>query len=165
MKNISTYGLQKIGNINLKKIRSSLTKNIITNSDLCLKFEKKLTNFTGSKYSVACNNGTSALMMAIIALQLKNTIAIIPNINFVAVANIIALLKGRIIFCDVNYHTGMIDKKSLIKILKTCKKKGIKPNLLIAMDYAGNSCDIESIYKICKKENSRYKKKFNMQIR
>ena len=77
MKNISSYGLQKIGNLNFKKIRSSLTKNIITNSDLCLKFEKSLTNLTGSKYSVACNNGTSALMMAIIALKLKNIIILL----------------------------------------------------------------------------------------
>lgn len=149
--NLTNYGLHDLSNLNFNFIQKSLKNNFITNDKLCLKFEKQLCKTTGSKYSVVCNNGTSALMMAILATNLNKIIAIVPNINFVSVASIVSLLKGRIIFCDVNENTGMVDFKSFNKILKLCKKKKIKPNLFIPIHYAGNCLDLNSISQSCKK--------------
>ena len=61
-----------------------------------VKISKKLAKILGSKYVVSCNNGTSALMMSILALNLKNVVAIVPSINFVAIANIISLIKVKL---------------------------------------------------------------------
>ena len=120
---LENYGLHDLSNLNFNAIKKSLKNKFITNDKICFELERKISNLTNSKYTVVCNNGTSALMMCILATNIKDVIAIVPNINFVGIASIISLLKGKIIFCDVNQNTGMVDKKSLESIIKKCKKK------------------------------------------
>ena len=91
--------------------------------------------------------------MAILALELDKLNVIIPNINFIASANIVSLLKGKIILCDVNKKTGMVDLNSFKEILNKCKLKKIKPNLFIPMHYAGDIIDLKKISEICVKKN------------
>ena len=146
---IENYGSQDLRKIDLKKINFFKTLNIVTNGDFCKKFEKKISKLTGSKYSVVCNNGTSALLLAILALNKNNVSAILPNINFVAAPNIISLLKGKIILCDVNKDTGMVDLESFKKCLKDCKKKKISPNIFVPIHYAGDVLELEKISKLC----------------
>lgn len=152
---INTYGLQ---NINLKKndkinILNHFNQNLITNGKFCKKFETKISKKIKSKYTVVCNNGTSALMMSILSLDIKNLVVIIPNINFVAAANIVLLLKGKIILCDVNKETGMIDYKNFINAVELSKQKKLKPNLFIPVDFAGDVMDLSNISKYCKKND------------
>ena len=125
------YGLHDLQSKNLKNLTTHLNDIILTNGKYCEKFEKKISKQVNSKYSVVCNNGTSALMLGLLSLLGNNKIyAIVPNINFVAIANIIKLLRGKIILCDVNKDTGMVDDETFLEILKECKKKNIKPNVL-----------------------------------
>ena len=120
----NTYGIQDLRKLDLDKINTSLKSDIITNGNNCKNLEKLICNKTGSKYSVVCNNGTSAIMMALIALKTKKKIhIIIPNINFVASANIASIIGANIILCDVNSNTGMLDISSLKKVIEKCKEK------------------------------------------
>ena len=68
---INNYGSHDLSNINEKIFSNIKNKNIITNGDYCKLFEKKISKVVNSKYSVVCNNGTSAIMMAILALNLR----------------------------------------------------------------------------------------------
>ena len=147
------YGSQNLNNLNFKKISQNLIQQTITNGNNCLKFEKNICKLTNSKFAVVCNNGTSALMMSILSLNIKNPIVIIPNINFVASSSILALMKAKIILCDVNVKTGMVDETCLISILKKCKNKKIKPNLFIPIHYAGDILNMKNLSIICKKNN------------
>ena len=149
---LENYGLHDLSNLNFNAIKKSLKNKFITNDKICFELERKISNLTNSKYTVVCNNGTSALMMCILATNIKDVIAIVPNINFVGIASIISLLKGKIIFCDVNQNTGMVDKKSLESIIKKCKKKKIKPNVFIPIHYAGKYLEMSQFKKICKLE-------------
>ncbi len=150
---IDSYGSQDLSNISNNIFSKLKNKKIITNGEYCKLFEKKISRLVNSKYTVVCNNGTSALMMSLLALNKKKIIAIIPNINFVASANIISLLKGKIILCDVNRKTGMVDLNSFKKILEISKKKKIKPNIFIPIHYGGNVMDLSMIKKLCFKNN------------
>lgn len=148
------YGMQDLQNVNIKNLAKSLNSNLITNGLYCKKFEDKISKVTKSKYTVVCNNGTSALMMAILSLiSNKEIIAIVPNINFVATANIIKLLKGKLVLCDVDESTGMVNLKTFNSIIKLCDKKKIKPNLFIPIHYAGNVANLKKINKLCKLRN------------
>lgn len=149
---LTNYGLHDLSKLDFNNIKKSLKNKFITNDKICSELEKKISNFTKSKYAVVCNNGTSALMMSILATGIKDIVAIVPNINFVGIASIISLLKGKIIFCDVNQETGMADKKSLESIIKKCKKKKIKPNIFIPIHYAGKYLDINQFVSTCKLE-------------
>lgn len=148
---LESYGSQDLRNISPNIFSKVKNKKIITNGEYCSIFEKKISHLVNSKYTVVCNNGTSALLMGLLALNKKKLIAILPNINFVASANIISLLKGKIILCDVDKYTGMVDLKSFKKILKISKKKKIKPNVFIPIHYGGNVMDLSEISKLCLK--------------
>ena len=147
---LHTYGIQNLENVNYKNLEKSLKSEIITSSKLCEKLEKEICKITNSKYSVVCNNGTSAIMMSLLSLSKKKLIVIIPNINFVAAINILCLLNAEIILCDVNKETGMVDEDSLSETIKECKKNGKKPNIFIPIHYAGDVLDIKSLSKVCK---------------
>ena len=150
---IKSYGSQNLKKVDSKDLQKALKNEIVTNGEFCKLFEKKISKTLKSKYAVVCNNGTSALLMAILALELDKLNVIIPNINFIASANIVSLLKGKIILCDVNKKTGMVDLNSFKEILNKCKLKKIKPNLFIPMHYAGDIIDLKKISEICVKKN------------
>ena len=147
---INSYGTQDLRYINSRIFQKIKNNRIVTNGNYCKLFERKISKLVKARYAVACNNGTSAIMMSILALNKKNIIAILPNINFVASANIISLLKGKIILCDVNKNTGMVDFVSFKKILNICKKKKIKPNIFIPIHYGGDVLDLEKINNLCR---------------
>ncbi len=145
-----SYGAQDLRKLDKNIIFKSLKKEIVTNGQFCEKLEKKICNITKSKYSLVCNNGTSALYLSILALfKKRKIIAIIPNINFVASMSILHQLDAKIILCDVNAY-GMIDKNTFDQCLKKAAKDNIRPNLIMPIHYAGLVLDVEKIYKICK---------------
>ena len=124
MKSLSNhYGLQDITNLNSNILKKIKKLEIITNGKYCSKLEKKISQIVRSKYTVTCNNGTSALMMSILSLEIRNIIAIIPNINFVASTNILSLINAKFVLCDVNKETGMVDLNTFKEIISLCKKK------------------------------------------
>ena len=94
------YGLQDITSLNQNIIKKIKSLDIITNGKYCNELERKISKLVGSKYTVVCNNGTSALMMSILSLDIKKIVAIIPNINFVASTNILSLIKAQFLLCD-----------------------------------------------------------------
>ena len=140
---INSYGRQDLTNLSIKKFNIIKKINIVTNGIYCEKFEKEISKTVNSKYAVVCNNGTSAIFLAILALNLRGIVAIVPNINFVAVASIIKLLKGKLILCDVNPENGMVDLYNFQQCLKNCKKKNISPNLFVPIHYAGDVLELK----------------------
>ena len=148
---INHYGIQDLRNLDLNILRKIKSSEIVTNGKYCQELEQKIKSTVSSKYCVVCNSGTSALMMSLMALKLKKIIAIIPNINFVAISSIISIFKGKIALCDVNLNTGMVDIDSFKNVIKECDKKNIKPNLFVPVHYAGNIAVLKGISKICKK--------------
>jgi len=148
---LNHYGTQDLRNLKpsiIKKIKSS---ELVTNGNHCIELEKKIRLLTKSKYCVVTNNGTSSLMMGLLSLNLTNIVAIVPNINFVSISNIISILKGKILLCDVDPQTGMINLECFKKIIKDCDKHKIKPNVFIPVHYAGNVVNLKDVSKICKK--------------
>jgi dTDP-4-amino-4,6-dideoxygalactose transaminase len=97
-KNFIHYGMQDLNGLHFTNLKKTLKKQFITNGNICKDFEKSISKLTRSKYTVVCNNGTSALFMTVLACNYKNIIAIVPNINFVAIASLISLVKGKLIF-------------------------------------------------------------------
>ena len=70
-------------------------------------------------------------------------------------ANIVLLLKGKIILCDVNKETGT-DYDNFIDALKLSKIK-LKPNLFISVDFAGDVMDLSQIQNLVKNNiNHKY---------
>ena len=153
---------------NEKKSLSELIKtNYLNEGSVTRDFEKKISNFTGTKYATATTSGTSAIALSLMALGVKrDDEVLIPNFTFIATANAAKLVGAKVKFIDINYENLNIDVK---KIEKSITKK---TKALITVDVNGRACEYQKIQKICKKFNlklicdsaealgSKYKKKY-----
>lgn len=90
-------------------------------------FEKKLAQFTGSKHVISCANGTDALQIALMALDLEQgDEVIVPGFTYAATAEVIALLKLKPVMVDVNPLTYNISIEDLEAAI-TPRTKAIVP--------------------------------------
>ena len=72
--------------------------------------ENQLSNYVESKYCISCSSGTDALLMALLAIEVKPGDAIITTpFTFVATAEVICLLGATPVFVDINPNTFNID--------------------------------------------------------
>ena len=65
--------------------------------------EKALSTYTGMRQVVSCGNGTDALQLAIMALNLpRGSKIIVPAFTYIAPVEVVAFLGYEIVFTDVN---------------------------------------------------------------
>lgn len=95
--------------------------------DAVTKLENSLEEFTGAKYAISCSNGTDALLLAMMALDIKPGDEIITTpFTFIATAETIAFLGATPVFVDIDEKTYNIDP-SKIEAAITSKTKAIMP--------------------------------------
>jgi UDP-2-acetamido-2-deoxy-ribo-hexuluronate aminotransferase len=111
--------------------------------------EGKLAAFTGAKHCITVASGTEALLMSLMALDIKPGDEIITTpFTFVATAEVIVLLGAKPVFVDVEPDTGNIDA-SLIEAKITSKTKAIMPVSLY-----GQTADMDAINAIAAKRGN-----------
>lgn len=111
-------------------------------------FADALSKYNHGAHVIPCANGTDALQIAMMALNLKiGDEVILPVHTYVATAEVIALLGLTPIFIDVDEKTFNVDP-SQIKEKITAKTKAIVPVHLY-----GQCADMEPILKIAKENN------------
>ncbi|MCB9094338.1 MAG: DegT/DnrJ/EryC1/StrS family aminotransferase [Halobacteriovoraceae bacterium] len=110
--------------------------------------EKELCKFTGSKFSVGCASGTDALLMALMALDIKaGDEVIIPDFSFFATAEVVSLIGAVPVFVDIHEDTYNVDPAEIEKHI-TKKTKAIMPVSLY-----GQCADFDTINAIASKHN------------
>ncbi len=130
-------------------VLKSLRGQYLTGGEVITNFEKKITETFNSKYAIVCNSGTAALHMIYKSLGLKKGEAILTSpITFLASASAAKMCNANVYFSDVDPKTGLIIPDLLEGKLKN-KKLNIK--IVTVIHLGGRVCDLETIYKICKK--------------
>jgi len=77
-------------------------------------FEEKWSAFTGARHSIAVTSCTSALHLSLAALGFgPGDEAIIPAFTWIATANVIEHLGGKVVFCDIDLNTFNLDPTQL----------------------------------------------------
>ena len=111
-------------------------------------FAEKLSQYLGVKHVIPCANGTDALQISMMALGLEPGDEVItPSFTYVATTEVIALLKLKPVFVEVDTQTFCVDIEAIKKAI-TPKTKAIVPVHLY-----GLSADMESIMAIAKEHN------------
>jgi aminotransferase in exopolysaccharide biosynthesis len=146
-------------------------------------FENILSDYVGSKYAVACMNGTVGLHVSLVISDVKeNDCVIVPNITFIATLNAIKYVGAIPILFDVDPDTWQLDLELIEnylsnntyfrdnKCINKFNNKVIKA--IMPVHVLGNMCDIDKLLSISKKYNliiledstealgSRYKNKY-----
>jgi dTDP-4-amino-4,6-dideoxygalactose transaminase len=151
MKTIN-YGRQYIDSGDIRLVTKALKEDLITTGRYVKKFENKFSKFLKVKYVASCNSGTSALHLALIAIDLKkNDIIIMPSINFIGVYNMAKVIGAKIFLADVDAVTGQMTPRTLIECIKNNKLKKIKA--IVTMYLGGHPENVVEFYKIKKKFN------------
>ena len=121
------YGRQYVDSQDIKLVSKVLKEDLITTGYYVKEFENKISKFLKVKYVASCNSGTSALHLALMAINLKkNDVIIMPAINFIAAYNMARLMKAKIFLADVDSLTGQMTPKTLLDCIKNNKLKKIK---------------------------------------
>ncbi|MGC8764915.1 MAG: DegT/DnrJ/EryC1/StrS family aminotransferase [Brevinematia bacterium] len=110
--------------------------------------ENKLANYVGTKHAIGCASGTDALLLGLLAYDIKEGDEIITTpFTFVATAEVVAFIKAKPVFVDIDERTYNIDARQIEKKI-TSRTKGIIPVSLY-----GQVADMDEINAIAKKYN------------
>ena len=89
--------------------------------------EERLAEYTGATHCISCANGTDALQIALMSLDLKPGDEVItPSFTYIATTEVIALLGLKPVFVEVDKDTFCIDPASVENAI-TDKTKAIVP--------------------------------------
>ncbi len=140
------YGRQWIDDTDIEAVVDVLKGDLITCGPKVKKLEEELAAYTGAKYAVIMNSGTSALHCACMAAGIKPGDEVITTpLTFAASANCIRYCGAAPVFADIDMETYNIDPASIEKCI-TDKTKAV-----IAVDYTGQAVQIQEIREICEK--------------
>ncbi|MBZ0242342.1 MAG: DegT/DnrJ/EryC1/StrS family aminotransferase [Bacteroidales bacterium] len=129
-------------------IAEILTNTSFINGPAVKQFQQNLEKYLGVKHVIPCGNGTDALQVAMMALDLKPGDEVITtSFTFIATAEVIALLQLTPVLVDVDKDTFNIDPEAIEKAI-TPKTKAIVPVHLF-----GQCADMDAIMDIAKRHN------------
>ena len=107
------------------------------------RFESEFSQVCGTDSTIAVTNGTTALHLALLALNLQpGDEVIVPSLTYVAVANAVRYLGADPVFVDVSHETWCLDATKIEENI-TRRTKGI-----IAVHLYGHPSDMDEINKI-----------------
>jgi len=117
--------------------------------------EEKLADYVGVKHAITCANGTDALTLTMMVLDIKEGDAVFcPTFTFFATAEVIAFANATPVFVDSNEHTFNICPIDLEnQIEKVIKQGQLKPKAIIAVDLFGLPANYPEIERVAKKYN------------
>ncbi|MDM1362596.1 UDP-4-amino-4,6-dideoxy-N-acetyl-beta-L-altrosamine transaminase [Myroides marinus] len=141
------YGRQNITQEDIQTVIDTLQGDYLTQGPKIKEFEDKFAEYIGAKYAVAVANGTAALHLAALALEVKPGQKVITTpITFAASANCIQYCGGEVVFGDINPDTYLLEIDSVRHLLESSPKgtyAGIVP-----VDFAGRAVDLEEFRKL-----------------
>ena len=126
-------------------------------------FEQNILEYTGSKYAVACVNGTAAIQVSLrLACVKPGDEVIVPTLTFIAPINAVAYNNATPVFMDAdNYYN--IDIEKTIEFIKTetVYKKDFtynkitdkKISAILPVHMWGNACLLDELYELCRERN------------
>ena len=111
-------------------------------------FENSLSNYLTSKYTITCGNGTDALYIALMALNLKKgSEVLVPSFTFVSTVEVVCLLGLKPVFVDIDPKTFLIDIQSVNDSIN------INTKAIIPVHLFGQCCNMIDLKIIAKKHN------------
>ena len=140
---------------NKEEERASI-KSLLDGSDVdqVSELEKKVASYIGVDYALATSSGTSALHLAMLALNLKRGDKIVCSVNaHPNVPEVVRHFDAEPIFIDIDSKSYNINLDFLEKYLQENQSKKLKA--VIVTHIAGNTVDLDRLYAMSKTYNVR----------
>lgn len=141
------YGQQHITDEDIQAVIETLKSDYLTQGPRIAEFEEAFAEYVGSKYAVAISNGTAALHLCALALNVHEGNKVITTpITFAASANCVRYCGGEVVFADIDPDTYLLDINKVRKLLESSPKGTYKG--IIPVDFAGRAVDLEAFGKL-----------------
>jgi dTDP-4-amino-4,6-dideoxygalactose transaminase len=115
------------------------------------RLEERLAQYCDAKICISCANGTDALQLALMAIEVKAGDAVfVPSFTFAATAEIVPLLNATPVFVDCNPDTFNMDPESLKRAIAHAKSLGLRPACVIPVDLFGLPADYDALIPIAR---------------
>ena len=137
------YGRQNITEADIAAVVASLRADFLTQGPTVGAFEEQFAAYVGATYAVAVANGTAALHLCALALNVRPGQRVITSpLTFAASANCVRYCGGEVRFADIDSATGLIDLYK-VRALLEAHPKGYFTGL-IPVDFAGLAVNLEA---------------------
>ena len=147
-----SYGRQTIDDADIQAVVEALKSDWMTQGPAIKNFEDALLSKFGGKYCSAVSNGTAGLHLIALGLGWKKgDIVLTVPITFLASANCILYAGATPDFVDIDPNTYTIDVKKLEEKILFYKKQNKKIKAVVAVDYAGQPCDWNTLKSLADK--------------
>ena len=115
------YGRQTIEDDDVAAVAAALRDDFLTTGPRVEAFEAAFKDFVGARHAVACANGTAALHLAMLALDVQpGEVCIVPSITFLATANCARYVGAEVVFADVDPESGLMTPQTLADAIARC---------------------------------------------
>jgi hypothetical protein len=136
------YGRQHITQEDLKAVTDVLQSDFLTQGPAIAEFEKNFASYVGADYAVAVSNGTAALHLAALSVDIQPGDRVITTPNtFAASANCVRYAGGEVVFADINPKNYCLDVANVRELLEAAPKGTYKG--IIPVDFAGYAINME----------------------
>ena len=152
MNEIIPYGKQELTEQDITSVVNVLKSDYWTQGPVIGEFEKAFAEYVNSKYAIAVANGTAALHLCAMAMNIEQGQKVITTpITFAASANCIRYCGGEVVFGDIDPKTYLLDIKYVKKLLNE-SPKGTYAGI-IPVDFAGNATNLEEFRQLANEYN------------
>lgn len=141
------YGKQNIAQEDIDAVVEVLRSDHLTQGPKIKEFEDAFARYVGAEHAVAVSNGTVALHLCALALNLESSQKVITTpITFAASANCVRYCGAEVVFGDIDPETYLLDIKSVRSLLEN-SPKGTYTGI-IPVDFAGRPVNMEAFRKL-----------------
>lgn len=139
---ILNYGRQNITEEDILAVNDVLRSDYLTQGPKIPEFEEKFSKYIGVPHALAVSNGTAALHLAAMALNVQPGDKVITTpITFAASANCIRYCGGEDVFADIDPKTYLLDIHAVRQLLENSPKGTYKG--IIPVDFGGRMVNME----------------------
>ncbi|WP_203294152.1 UDP-4-amino-4,6-dideoxy-N-acetyl-beta-L-altrosamine transaminase [Maricaulis parjimensis] len=119
------YGRQALDEQDIEAVAEVLRGDWLTTGPTVDAFETAFAAACGAGHAIACSNGTTALHLALAALDVgPGDVCIVPAVTFMATANAARYCGADVVFADVDPETGLMTPETLDVALQVARLRG-----------------------------------------
>jgi UDP-4-amino-4,6-dideoxy-N-acetyl-beta-L-altrosamine transaminase len=143
------YGRQTIEADDIAAVAEALQADFLTTGPLVERFEAAFAERVGAAHAVACANGTAALHLAMLALDLApGEAAIVPATTFLATANCVRYVGAEVVFADVDPESGLMTPETLAAAMD--RLDGRRLRAVLPVHLRGEACELPALEAIAR---------------
>jgi UDP-4-amino-4,6-dideoxy-N-acetyl-beta-L-altrosamine transaminase len=141
------YGRQTIEDDDIAAVTAALKADFLTTGPTVDAFETAFAERVGARHAVACANGTAALHLAMLALDVQPQDAVVvPSITFLATANCARYVGAEVVFADVDPDSGLMTPETLAEALARVGDRKLRAVLPVHL--RGDAADLPGLARL-----------------